>query len=39
MRLLGDPQLPNGISEESVRIEPRTTPLGTTARLLVTGVR
>ena len=36
MRLLGDPQVPNGVSDESVRIEPRTTLLATAARLLVT---
>ena len=39
MRLLGDPQVPNGVSDESVRIEPRTTLLATAARLLVTVVR
>ena len=38
MRLLGDPQLPNGVSDESVRIEARTTLLATAARLLVDGV-
>ena len=37
MRLLGDPQLPNGVSDESVRIEARTTLLATAARLLVDG--
>ena len=38
MRLLGDPQLPNGVADESVRIETRTTLLATAARLLVDGV-
>ena len=38
MRLLGDPQLPNGVADESVRIEARTTLLATAARLLVDGV-
>lgn len=28
VRLLGDPQLPNGVSDKSVRIEARTTPFG-----------
>ena len=34
--LLGDPQVPNSVSDESVCIEPRTTLLATAARLLVT---
>ena len=38
MRLLGDPQLPNGVSDERVRIESHTTLLATAARLLVDGV-
>ena len=38
IRLLGDPQLPNGVSDENVRIEARTTLLATAARLLVDGV-
>ena len=38
MRLLGDPHLPNGVSDENVRIEARTTLLYTAARLLVDGV-
>ena len=38
MRLLGDPQLPNGVSDERVRIEAHTTLLATGARLLVDGV-
>ena len=38
MRLLGDPQLPNGVSDECVRIEAHTTLLATAARLLVDGV-
>ena len=38
MRLLGDPQLPNGVADESVRVEARTTLLATAARLLVDGV-
>ena len=38
LRLLGDPELPNGVSDESVRIEARTTLLATAARLLVDGV-
>ena len=38
MRLLGDPQLPNGVSDERVRIEAHTTLLATAARLLVDGV-
>ena len=38
MGLLGDPQLPNGVSDESVRNEACTTPLATAARLLVDGV-
>ena len=38
MRLLGDPHLPNGVSDESVRVEARTTLLATAARLLVDGV-
>ncbi len=38
MRLLGDPQLPNGVSDENVRIEARSTLLSTAARLLVDGV-
>lgn len=37
MRLLGDPQLPNGVSDQSVRIEAHTTLLATAARLLVDG--
>ncbi len=38
MRLLGDPHLPNGVSDANVRIEARTTLLYTAARLLVDGV-
>ena len=38
LRLLGDPQLPNGVSDESVRVEARMTLLATAARLLVDGV-
>ncbi len=38
MRLLGDPHLPDGASDESVRIEARSTLLSTAARLLVDGV-
>ena len=38
MRLLGDPQLPTGVSDQSVRIEAHTTLLATAARLLVDGV-
>ena len=38
MRLLGDPHLPNAVSDESVRIEAQTTLLATAARLLVDGV-
>ena len=38
MRLLGDPQLPNGVSDETVRIEAHTTLLATAARLLVDGI-
>ena len=38
MRLLGAPHLPNGDSDESVRIEARSTLLSTAARLLVDGV-
>ena len=38
MRLLGDPQLPNGVADETVRLEARTTVLATAARLLVDGL-
>lgn len=38
IRLLGDPQLPNGVSDENVRLDARTTLLATAARLLVDGV-
>ncbi len=36
-RLLGDPDLPNGVSDGAVRLEARTTLLATAARLLVDG--
>ena len=38
MRLLGDPHLPNGVSDETVRLDARTTLLATAARLLVEGL-
>ena len=38
MRLLGNPHLPNGVSDESMRVEARTTLLATAARLLVDGI-
>ena len=38
MRLLGDPQMRNGVSDENVRIEAGTTLLYTAGRLLVDGV-
>ena len=36
-RLLGDPALPNGVSDRAVRLDARTTLLATAARLLVDG--
>ncbi len=36
-RLLGDPELPNGVSDRAVRRDARTTLLATAARLLVDG--
>ena len=36
-RLLGDPELPNGVSDRAVRLDVRTTLLATAARLLVDG--
>ena len=36
-RLLGDPELPNGVSDPAVRLDARTTLLATAARLLVDG--
>ena len=36
-RLLGDPELPNGVSDRAVRLDARTTLLATAARLLVDG--
>lgn len=36
-RLLGDPDLPNGVSDRAVRLDARTTLLATAARLLVDG--
>ena len=36
-RLLGDPELPNGVSDRAVRQDARTTLLATGARLLVDG--
>ena len=36
-RLLGDPGLPNGVSDRAVRLDARTTLLATAARLLVDG--
>lgn len=36
-RLLGDPDLPNGVSDRTVRLDARTTLLATAARLLVDG--
>ena len=38
MRLLGDPHLPNGVSDQTVRQDARTTLLATAARLLVDGI-
>ena len=38
IRLLGDPELPNGVSDDVVRRDARTTLLATAARLLVDGV-
>ena len=38
LRLLGDPTLPNGVSDQTVRRESRITLLATAARLLVDGV-
>jgi hypothetical protein len=38
VRILGDPLLPNGVSDESVRSEAHTTLLATAARLLIDGV-
>ncbi len=38
MRLLGDPALPNGVSDRVVRMDARSTLLATAARLLVEGV-
>ena len=38
MRLLGDPHLPNGVADETVRRDVRTTLLATAARLLLDGV-
>lgn len=37
LRLLGDPDLPNGVSDRTVRAEARATMLATAARLLVEG--
>ncbi len=37
LRLLGDPDLPNGVSDRTVRAEARATMLATAARLLVGG--
>ena len=36
-RLLGDPELPNGVADRAVRLDARTALLGTAARLLVDG--
>ena len=36
-RLLGDPELPNGVSDRAVRLDARTTLLATAARLIVDG--
>ena len=36
-RLLGDPELPNGVSDQAVRLEARTALLATAARLLIDG--
>ena len=36
-RILGDPELPNGVSDRAVRLDARTTLLATAARLLVDG--
>ena len=36
-RLLGDPELPNGVSDRAVRLDARRTLLATAARLLVDG--
>ena len=36
-RILGDPDLPNGVSDEAVRLDARTTLLATAARLLIDG--
>ena len=36
-QLLGDPELPNGVSDRAVRLDARTTLLATAARLLVDG--
>lgn len=38
VRLLGDPELPNAVSDMAVRLEARTTLLSTAARLLVEGL-
>lgn len=38
MRLLGEPDLPNGVSDRGVRADARSTLLATAARLLVEGV-
>ncbi|MCY3841297.1 MAG: hypothetical protein OXH09_22065 [Gammaproteobacteria bacterium] len=38
VKLLGDPDLPNGVSDEEIRHRARTTLLATAARLLVDGV-
>ena len=38
MRLLGGPHLPNGVSDQTVRQDARTTLLATAARLLVDGI-
>ena len=38
MRLLGDPSLPNGVSDEAVRVDTQVILLATAARLLVDGV-
>ena len=38
LRLLGDPHLPNGVADETVRADARTTLLATAARLLVDGL-
>ena len=38
VRLLGDPHLPNGVADETVRLDARTALLATAARLFVDGV-